>query len=178
MAAAVQSKPGQRPLLARIPFWLAQVLIIGGLVAGMAITAQMAAAEAAAEAAAAEEENDFELEDVYGTWAWLIIIATVAEMVYVSSLQRLSFASAVQISLIVLLTVTFALMTQRVERDIFEVGIFALIIFTLIQVVFGNISPQANFRESMVGLAIGSVIIAALVGFSIWLVPFLIQLGR
>lgn len=136
------------------------------------------AATQAAEEAAATAESEFELEDVYATWAQFFLIVVTVEMMFFGLRRRWAFASVVQVSLIVLLVACFALITQQVERDVYEVGVMALMIFTLIQIPFGNIPTQGNFRLSMFGLVVGLVIIAGLVLLSIWLVPYLIDLGN
>lgn len=146
--------------------------------AAAAAAVESAVADAAAEGAATIEEFSFAIEDVYGSWAWLIIAAVFAETIFFGMRRSLSFASTMQISLIIMLTLTFLLMAQQIERDIYNTGVFALIILTLLQIAFGNISPEANFRKSMVGLIIAAAIITAIVGLSIWLAPILIQLGR
>ncbi len=177
--------------LAKVPMWMFQAVVI--LVAAVAVGVstftvyQEAVADAEEERqellaeddqeGAAEVEVDFDIEDAYRFYAWTIIAVVIAQVAYYGARQHMPFASVVQIGLIVLLVVSFALITQQVERDVFRVGVFSLIIFTLIQVAFGNIPPQANFRQSMIGLIIAAVIIAAVVGFSIWLVPNLIRLG-
>jgi hypothetical protein len=191
-----QKTPPPSPI-ARIPIWLAQVVILGVLAIGMVITYNMErsvqiaeydedVAAAAAEAAEAEEGEEveelepfaFDIDEVYGDWAWLIVIVTFTESLFFGFRQNWAFASVIQVTLIVSLIMTFILMTQRVERDVYNVGVFALIILTLIQIGFGNISPQANFRQSMVGIAITAVILGFVVWLSIALVPFLIGLGR
>lgn len=196
MAENVIEKPQQQEAertspLARIPIWLFQTVVIVALAVVVGISTfsvyQEAIADAEEERAELIAEDDtegaeaveveFDIEDAYRWWAWGIIFVVMAQVYYFGTRADLAFASIVQIGLIVLLTVSFALMTQRVERDVFRVGIFSLIIFTLVQVAFGNIDPQANFWKSMRGLLIAAVIIAALVGFSIWLTPYLINLG-
>jgi hypothetical protein len=89
-----------------------------------------------------------------------------------------TFASVMQVLLIVGLTVSFLLIAQKFSDDVYRYGVLMLIVLTLIQIAFGNISPQANFGRSMVGLAITAVIIAAVVGLAIFLVPYLIEMGR
>ena len=165
-------------ILRRMPAWVFHLAVIIVMIVAMGIITLNAEAEAAAKATAAGKEPDFELEDVYASWAYLLLIVTTVEVAYFGFRRRWTFASTVQVALIVLLTVTFALMTQLVEKDVYEVGVMALIILTLIQIPFGNIPPQANFRLSMIGLLIGGAILTAVVLFSIWLAPHLIQLGR
>ncbi|MEL6151229.1 MAG: hypothetical protein AAFV33_00265 [Chloroflexota bacterium] len=180
-----------RSPLAQVPMWLFQTAVVVAMAIVIAVSTYFVYQEAVAdmeeeraeliaeddEASAAEVELDFDIEDAYRFWAWGILFVVMAQVYYFGSRANLAFASIVQIGLIILLVVSFTLMTQRVERDVFRVGIFSLIIFTLVQVAFGNIDPQANFWKSMRGLLITAVIIGAVVGFSIWLTPYLINLG-
>jgi hypothetical protein len=157
--------------------WLVLGMIALTIIA-LVISTALSSSQAAAEAATAGEESSFELDDMYETWSWIIVIGTFATATVYGLKQRWSFASTIQIALIIVLTVNFILIAQTIDRDIFGVGIFALIIFTLIQIAFGNISPQANFRQSMIGLVIAAVIISVVIGLSIWLAPSLVQLGQ
>jgi hypothetical protein len=182
MAHATLQREGRlpqqpKPFLSQIPMLWIQVVIIGAALLFFGGTYWSASSAAAAEAAAAGEESSFEVDDVYTIWSWIFLGAVLAES-FVYGLRRgWAFASTIQITLIVMLTATFILMAQQVDRDFYEVGVLALIILTILQVPFGNIPAQANFRNSMLGLFVGLVIIAAVVAFSIWLVPYLIRLG-
>jgi hypothetical protein len=180
--------------LHNIPMWIVQAVIIGGmLIAGFAAIGidraeQLADYEAdvAEEMAAAEEADEefeaepfaFDWDEVYGNFAWIILVGTFAQTLFFGFRQRWAFASVMQVSLIIMLAVTFALITQTVERDVYNVGVLALIFLTLFQIAFGNINPQANFRQSLTGVAVAAVIIGAIVALSIWLVPYLIRLGQ
>jgi uncharacterized membrane protein len=53
-----------------------------------------------------------------------------------------------------------------------------LIGFSLLQVVAGNIPPQTRLFGTLVRLVLGLVIVAAVFGIGILLVPYLAQLGR
>ncbi len=195
--AAIQNPaPAPTPPLGNFKAWqfhaalavmLAVVMVISTIVVYQEAVADAAedTAEAIAEAEEAGEdvsavepvEVDFEIEEAYKYWAAGLIFLTIAEVIFYGVRRGWPFATTVQVGLIILLTLSFILITQRVERDVFQYGAFALIVFTLFQVVFGNISPEANFRQSMVGLLIGAVIISVVVGIAIWLVPYLIELG-
>lgn len=176
---ATMTQPEQSPsLIHTIPAWLFHAIVIGAFLAAIAFITFSASSEAAAEAAAAGEESDFELEDVYAAWAQILLVAVAAEAFFFGLRRRWAFASVVQVALIILLLASFALITQQVERDVYEIGVMALVILTIIQIPFGNIPAQTNFRNSMLGAIVGVVIVIAIVAFSIWLVPYLIQLGR
>jgi uncharacterized membrane protein len=132
----------------------------------------------AAEAAAAGTESEFEISDVFQSWSWIILAGTFAITVTHSLTQGLPFASIIQFSLIILMLVCFLLIAQSFDRDFYRVGVTGLIFFTLLQIGYGNISPDAGFRKSLVGTVITVVILAFIVWLSITLVPWLIQLGR
>lgn len=177
MAAVLSTQQADSPLH-RISPWMAHAAVVIFVLVGFFITYNGALAEETAKATEAGEAVEFEIEDVYGSWALIILAAAFMESAFFGFRQRWAFASVIQISLIVLLAISFLLISQRVERDVFNVGVLSLIFFTLFQIAFGNISPQANLRQSLQGVVIAAVIIGAVVGFSVWLVPYLIQLGR
>lgn len=157
--------------------WLIVGVIVLTLII-MLIATAIISSEAAAEAATSGEEYIFDAEDMYETWSWLVVAGVFGAATVYGFKQRLPFASVIQVALIIVLTANFILIAQQIDRDIYGVGVFALIIFTLVQIAFSNISPQANFRQSLVGFIITVIVLAAIVAFSIWLVPSLIQLGQ
>ena len=165
------------PFLSNVPVWLIQAVIVAVTVAALGITYYLGYSEAASEALADGEEIDFELEDAYTGWSWVFLGFALAQSLVFGVRRGWAFASVIQITLIVLLGATFLLIAQDVDRDFYEVGIFVLVILTILQVPFGNIPSGANWRNSLLGLALGLVIIAAVVAFSIWLAPYLIELG-
>lgn len=164
--------------LDNIPALWLHIAILIVIIAALWLSTTLTSSQAAAEAAATGEASSFELEDMYETWTWIALVGLFVESVIFGIKRKWAFASSVQVSLIVVLSVCFLLITQQEERGIYGVGIFALIIFTLLQIAFGNISPQANFRQSLIGVVITAVIISIVVGLSIWLVPYLIRLGQ
>lgn len=177
MAQALPHPERKPPLSALSPLGL--VLLVAALTIGaMIAAAALESSRVAAEAAAAGEESEFELEDMYRTWSWIALIGIFSGGILYGTRRGWAFASSVQISLIVVLLAAFLLIAQTEDRDFFRVGIPALIVFTLIQIAFGNIPPTASLRQSLIGLAITGVILAGVVLLSIWLVPSLIQLGR
>jgi hypothetical protein len=173
----LQAQQAPAPFLKNIPGWVVQLVVIGLALLAFGVAYWSGYSAAVAEAAAEGEEVDFELDDIYTVWSWIFLGFVLAESLQFGLRRGWAFASTVQITLIVMLTATFLLIAQTIDRDIYEVGVLALIILTLIQVPFGNIPPRANFKNSMLGLALGLVIIAAVVAFAIWLVPYLINLG-
>lgn len=175
-----------QPPLSNIPPWIVHAVLVVLVVISAGVSTlyvyNQAVAEQAEEQAEAEEgetvELDFEIEDAYVYWAWALTAFVILEVAYFGIQRQWAFASIVQIGLIILLTLSFLLITQRFERDVYEFGVLALIVFTVVQIIFGNIPPGANFKNSMISLVIGGTIIAAVVGLAIWLTPYLIQIGR
>jgi hypothetical protein len=157
--------------------WLygATILLIA---LAMALAAVITSQQMAAEAAAAGEVSDFEISDVFQTWSWILLAGTFVITSIYSIVQRSAFATTVQVTLIALLLVCFLFIAQQVDRDFYRVGTTALIFFTLLQVAFGNISPEANFRQSVQGVVLTAIILGFVIWLSITLVPYLIQLGR
>ncbi len=88
------------------------------------------------------------------------------------------FAAIVQGILVVLLIVSFAMITQQFNETIYRLGFLLLIASTFVQIVFGNLPPEANFRQSIKFTAIVFGIIAIVFGLGIFLAPHLVNLGR
>ena len=57
-------------------------------------------------------------------------------------------------------------------------GVLLLVIFTLLQIAFGNIPETFTFRKSMLSLGLAALILGGIVVLSIYLVPHLLMLGR
>jgi hypothetical protein len=91
---------------------------------------------------------------------------------------RLPFASQLQIVLLVGMILAFLLIAQNQSVDVYQYGLFLLIGFSLLQVVAGNIPPQTRFVGTLIRLLLGLVIVAAVFGIGIVLVPYLAELGR
>ena len=92
--------------------------------------------------------------------------------------SRTPFAARMQAVLIVLLLLSFVLIAQQSSRDVYRYGMLLLIGATLVQIPFGNVPPESNFRRSITYLVIGLAIVAAVCVLSIRLTPYLLQLGR
>jgi hypothetical protein len=61
---------------------------------------------------------------------------------------------------------------------VYQYGLLLLIGFSLLQVVAGNIPPQTRVVGTLIRLLLGLVILAAVFGIGIILVPYLAELGR
>lgn len=88
------------------------------------------------------------------------------------------FAARFQGILIGVLVLGLVLVAQQVNKTLFQIGLPLVVVAAFLQIAFGNIPPRSNARTSLLLLALTWVIIAALVGFSIWIAPRLINLGR
>jgi hypothetical protein len=91
---------------------------------------------------------------------------------------RRPFAARMHLSLVVLMLVSFVLIAQQQSKITFQLGLSLLVASALVQVVFGNVSPDAGFGRSMKQLAIGLLIVAAVFALGIVLTPALVNLGR
>jgi len=91
---------------------------------------------------------------------------------------RRPFASAMQAILVALLLLSFVLITQQLSKALYQVGFVLLAASTFVQIVFGNVPPTANFRQSMRLLGTGLAIVAAVFALGIILAPYLVNLGR
>ena len=88
------------------------------------------------------------------------------------------FAAIVQGILVILLVVSFAMITQQFSETIYRMGFLLLIASTFVQIVFGNLPPEANFKQSFKFTVVVFGIIAIVFGLGIFLAPHLVNLGR
>jgi len=93
-------------------------------------------------------------------------------------LRQQPFASIVQAILPVLMLISFVLIAQHSNQALYHVGFILLIASTFVQIVFGNIPPEAGLKRSMTSLGIGLATIAAIFALGILLAPYLVNLGR
>ncbi|OUM97619.1 MAG: hypothetical protein BAA02_08065 [Paenibacillaceae bacterium ZCTH02-B3] len=92
--------------------------------------------------------------------------------------ERRPFASVVQAVLIMLLVVSFILISQRFSEGLYRFGFVLLIATTFVQIAFGNIPPSAGFGQSMKLLGITFGVIAVIFAVGIWIAPYLVKLGQ
>ena len=88
------------------------------------------------------------------------------------------FAAIVQGILVILLLVSFAMITQQFNETLYRIGFLLLIASTLVQIVFGNLPPEADFKQSLRFTAVVFIIIAIVFGLGILIAPYLVNLGR
>jgi hypothetical protein len=88
------------------------------------------------------------------------------------------FAAIVQGILVILLVISFAMITQQFYETIYRMGFLLLIASTFVQIAFGNLPPEANFKQSVKLTAVVFAIIAIVFGLGIFLAPHLVNLGQ
>lgn len=88
------------------------------------------------------------------------------------------FAEIVHAILIILILLSFILIIQQGSKILYQMGFILLVASTFIQIVFGNVPPTANFKQSMKLLGIGLTIVAVVFILGIILAPHLANLGR
>jgi hypothetical protein len=89
-----------------------------------------------------------------------------------------SFPERAEITLMVAMLAGILMIAQRFSVDIFQWGLRLLVGATLLQVTVGNLPKEASAGRSLVLIAFGLLIIAAVFLVGILLVPVLSQLGR
>ena len=92
--------------------------------------------------------------------------------------RRYSFASVIQLLLVILMLLSIILMGQRFDLQFYKIGLILLVITSLSQIAFGNIDPAAGFGRSMKMYGIYMGITALIFAASIVLAPILVGLGR
>lgn len=96
----------------------------------------------------------------------------------IHQLREKNFAEVLHAILIILMLLSFILITQQASKTLYQMGFVVLVASTFVQIVFGNVPPTANFRQSMKLLGIGLAIVAAIFILGIFLAPHLVNLGR
>lgn len=92
--------------------------------------------------------------------------------------RRRPFASVVQLLLVILMSLSFFLLGQRIDILLYQIGLILMVVTALSQIAFGNIDPKANFGKSMIMYAFYMAIVVVVFQISVWLIPTLIGLGR
>jgi len=89
-----------------------------------------------------------------------------------------TFASGVQLLLVLLMLLSIILIGQRSSFAGYKVGLLLLAVTTLSQIAFGNIPPAAGLGKSIRMYLIFMGVTAAIFAVSIALAPVLVGLGR
>ena len=90
-------------------------------------------------------------------------------------MKKTSFAMKAQTVLIFLLLLTFALMTQTAAQDVFIFGAIMMIVCSLVQIAVGNINLSYAFSRWVKALGKIGLLIAAVVGVSMAIVPMFLD---
>ncbi len=89
-----------------------------------------------------------------------------------------SFPERLEITLIFGLLAGILLIAQRYDLILYKIGLVVLVVSTLLQIAVGNLRKDASPAGSLVFIVKILVIIAAVFGAGILLVPTFAQLGR
>ena len=92
--------------------------------------------------------------------------------------RKRPFASGMHLVLVILMFVSFVLITQKSSKHLYQIGFLLLVVSTIVQIVFGNIPPESNFKRSMKILGVGLAIITAVFAVGLVVAPHLVKLGR
>jgi len=88
------------------------------------------------------------------------------------------FTQRVQLIWIFILGLMFVGIGQRFSFRVYQIAIVIMILAGLSQIAIGNVPPTASRSHFFKFLAIFAAVIVVIFGFSIWVVPYLVQLGR
>ena len=92
--------------------------------------------------------------------------------------KKSPFAAIVQFILVILMFISIILLGQSFNLRLYQIGLVLMIVTSLSQVAFGNISPEANFVRASRQYLLFMSIIAVIFAISILLTPTLVSLGR
>ena len=88
------------------------------------------------------------------------------------------FAARVQRINIYLLLVSLVMLAQQFTYTIYVWGFRLLFVTVTIQVALGNINPDWNVKKTLRKTLVILLVIAFIFAFSIYVTPYLIELGR
>jgi hypothetical protein len=92
--------------------------------------------------------------------------------------KKAAFGARMQIIVIISMIVSFAFIIQKMNMTLHKIGLLLLIVSALSQMAFGNMPPEANFKEGRKIMIIAYTIVACVFGLGILLAPVLIKIGR
>jgi len=92
--------------------------------------------------------------------------------------RKLPFATRAQRLNIYLLLISLLMLAQQFTYTIYVWGFRLLFVVVTLQVALGNISPDWNARKTVKKTLVILLIIAVIFIFSIFVTPYLIELGR
>ncbi len=88
------------------------------------------------------------------------------------------FTQRVQLLWIAILGLMFVGIGQPFGFRIYQIAIVVMIFVGLSQIAIGNVPPTSSRAHFFKFLAIFGLVIVAIFGFSIWVIPYLVNLGR
>lgn len=91
---------------------------------------------------------------------------------------RRAFGARMQAIVLVAMILSFVLIIQEMNMTLHKVGLLLLIVSALSQMAFGNMPPEATFKEGRKIMIIAYTIVACVFGLGILLAPILIKIGR
>ena len=91
---------------------------------------------------------------------------------------RRAFGARMQAIVLISMIASFALIIQKMNMTLHKVGLLLLIVSALSQMAFGNMPPEATFKEGKKIMIIAYTIVACVFGLGILLAPVLIKIGR
>ena len=91
---------------------------------------------------------------------------------------RRAFGARMQAIVLISMIASFALIIQKMNMTLHKIGLLLLIVAALSQMAFGNMPPEATFKEGKKIMIIAYTIVACVFGLGILLAPVLIKIGR
>ena len=92
--------------------------------------------------------------------------------------QKVGFATRAQNWVLGLLVITLLMVAQPFSIQIYGYGVYLLAIAVFLQIAVSNVAPSAGVRKTITKSIIILAIVAAIFGFSIWVTPMLVAMGR
>lgn len=90
-------------------------------------------------------------------------------------MKNSSFAQKFQLILLILLLVTFVMITQQGSNSVFQIGLVAMIFLALLQVAVGNIDLTYNAKKWIFALLKILAIVVAVIGTSMLIVQWFLD---
>ena len=89
-----------------------------------------------------------------------------------------TFPERLETTLIVGLVLGILLIAQRYNLTLYKVGLCILVASTLLQIAVGNLKKDASAGRSLYFIAKVLLVVAAVFGLGILLVPYFSEMGR
>ena len=93
-------------------------------------------------------------------------------------MKKKPFAARIQSANIIVLLCSFALIAQTRVKELYIVGIVVIMISAILQIAFGNIRPDLDFKDSIKNILKILLIVLVVFAVSILLAPYLVRMGR